>query len=397
MPGRQDNRYAMLYRGTASSVAFPGDHNSWQPNSAPATQLAGTNLWMREGTLPVDARVDYKIVLNGGTWILDPVNPLEMWGGFGPNNELRMPDYEYPIETIRRLDAARGALGNNVRVTSSNLGYQVQYRVYTPAGYDAEQLANLPVVYVTDGHEYAADHMGSLVAVLDNLIDDGSLRPTIAVFIDPRDPNNLGNNRRMSEYNMNPQFAGFVADELVAAIDSAYRTSTSADDHAILGTSLGGLNSAYFGAVQSDVFRKIAIQSPAFSYNSSIYSLYDLPPQAPLEIYMTAGTINDGNGGTTMNDILAEHGYDYTFVQANEGHSWGNWRGQLAGLLTVLIGTPETVPEPASGCLLSAGLIAAMAGRGCRAVPGGNSSCRRTMERGQLKGCRRRRLSDPRD
>ena len=48
---------------------------------------------------------------------------------------------------------------------------------------------------------------------------------------------------------------------------------------------------------------------------------------------MTAGTINDGNGGTTMNGILAENGYDYTFTQANEGHSWGNWRGQLAELL----------------------------------------------------------------
>ena len=453
VPYAQDNHYAMLYRGSATSVAYPGDHNSWQPNSAPATQLTGTNLWIREGTLPTDARVDYKIVLNGGTWILDPVNTLQMWGGFGPNNELRMPNYEYPIETIRRPDAARGTLGSDVRVTSSNLGYQVQYRVYTPAGYSTEQLANLPVVYVTDGHEYAADHMGSLVAVLDNLIDDGTLRPTLAVFVDPRDPNNLGNNRRMSEYDMNPQFAGFVAGELVPAIDAAYRTSAAADERVILGTSLGGLNSAYFGATQSDVFRKIAIQSPAFSFNPSIYPLYDQPPQAPLEIFMTAGTINDGSGGTTMNGILAENGYDFTFVQANEGHSWGNWRGQLADLLTGLVGPPLQglgdynadgavdaadytvwrntlgqgiaagqgadgnnngsvdpadytvwkdhfgaaynsgggvrgvlgVPEPASGYLMSAGLLAAVARRVWRAAPKRNSSCRSPSERRQLR------------
>jgi enterochelin esterase family protein len=341
VPYAQGSNFAFLYRGNASNVSFPGDHNGWQPGSAPAVQLPGTNLWYREGTLPDDARVDYKVVLNGSSWIEDPANPLKMWSGFGPNSELRMPDYSYPIETIRRASAARGTLTGNTRVTSTSLGYQVQYRVYTPAGYTTQQLADLPVIYVTDGHEYAADHMGSLVAVLDNLIDDRTLRPALAVFIDPRDPNNLGNNRRISEYNMNPQFAGFVADELAPAIDTAYRTSADAENRVILGTSMGGLNSAYFGATQSDVFHKIAIQSPAFSFNSSIYGLYNSPPDAPVEIYMTAGTINDGNGGRTMAPILHRNGYDHTYVEANEGHSWGNWRGQLGNMLISLVGSPE--------------------------------------------------------
>ena len=75
---------------------FPGDHNNWQPNFAPATQLAGTNLWYREGTLPTDARVDYKIVLNGSN--LDSrsgklaTNVERLWAEFGvANAELRVP------------------------------------------------------------------------------------------------------------------------------------------------------------------------------------------------------------------------------------------------------------------------------------------------------------------
>jgi len=343
VPYAQGNQYAMLFRGSASSVSFAGDLTNWQPNST-ATRLAGTDLWIREGTLPADARVDYKIVVGGSNSILDPANRLQAWSGFGPNSELRMPAYEYPQETIRRPDVARGALGGNNRIDSVNLGYPVQYRVYTPAGYNAQQLANLPVVYVTDGHEYAADHLGSLTAVLDNLIDDGTLRPTIAVFIDPRDPNNLSHNRRLAEYNMNSHFAGFVADELVPSIDAAYRTSVTASDRMILGTSMGGLNSAYFGATRSDVFQRIGIQSPAFQYNPSIYSLYDKSPATPLEIFMTSGTINDGSGGTSMHSILAEHGYDYTFTQANEGHSWGNWRAQLAGMLATLLGPLPQAP-----------------------------------------------------
>lgn len=351
VPYAQGAQYALLYRGSASTVAFAGDHNNWQPSAGPATQLIGTDLWIREGTLPTDGRVDYKVVTNGHNWLLDPVNPLQMWSGFGPNSELRMPAYEYPYETIRRPGVTRGLLGDNVRITSASLGYSVQYRVYTPAGYSTQQLANLPVAYVTDGHEYAADNMGSLTAVLDNLIADGTLRPTLAVFIDPREPNNLGNNRRIAEYNMNPAFANFVSDELVPVIDAAYRTSARADDRLILGTSMGGLNSAYFGAAKSEVFHRIGIQSPAFSFNSSINGLYDKAPTAPLKIFMTAGTINDGNGGPTMSAILAEHGYDYTFTQANEGHSWGNWRAQLAELLAALVGPPAQAPGDFNGDL----------------------------------------------
>ena len=35
-----------------------------------------------------------------------------------------------------------------------------------------------------------------------------------------------------------------------------------------------------------------------------------------------------------------DNGYNYTYVEANEGHSWGNWRGQLGNMLVSLIGSP---------------------------------------------------------
>jgi hypothetical protein len=75
VPYAQGNQYAFLYRGTGSSVQFPGDFNSWNPSaaSAQATNFAGTNLWIREATLPTDARTDYKVDYNAN-WIHDPAN-----------------------------------------------------------------------------------------------------------------------------------------------------------------------------------------------------------------------------------------------------------------------------------------------------------------------------------
>ena len=348
IPYVQDDHAAFLYRGPADSVAIAGDFNGWNPaqESWQAKQLAGTDLWMLEKSFPADARVDYKIVIDGAIWTLDPSNPLQVMSGFGPNSELRMPTYKYPEETIRRPDVARGTLTDAVKTKSAKLGYDVNYRVYTPAGYSKENPHRLPVVYVTDGHEYAADAMGSMVVVLDNLIAAKSLQPTIAVFIDPRDPA-TGENRRASLYLQNANFAAFLADELVPTIDAAYRTLASPAGRTILGTSLGGLNSAYIGATRSDVFGNLAVQSPASfpKFAPQTLDLYATQPlRKKLKIYITAGTIGDGNGGVEFADLL-KHGYDYKFTQHNEGHSWGQWRGLLDDILIELIG-PLPSPPP---------------------------------------------------
>jgi enterochelin esterase-like enzyme len=347
IPYAQGDRTAFLYRGAASSVALAGDFNGWNPGGSSwrAAQLAGTDLWVLEKTLPTDARLDYKFVLGGSNWILDPANSLQIWSGLGgPNSELRMPDYDYPQETVRQAGVARGQLTGNVKVRSTRLNYDVSYRVYTPAGYDAATAQNLPVVYVTDGHEYSADHLGSMVVVLDNLIASGKIQPTMAVFIDPRDPA-TGANRRMSEYGQNANFAGFVADELAPRIDAAYRTLASPVGRMILGTSLGGLAAAHLGASRSDAFGHAAVQSPAsFSqFAPNTLGLYAAPGLADkLDVFVTAGMIGDGSAGSTFAATLANRGFDYSFMQVNEGHSWGNWRGLLDEILVDLVG-----PTPA--------------------------------------------------
>jgi enterochelin esterase family protein len=350
IPYVQDDRAALLYRGPADSIAVAGDFNGWNPaqESWQASQLAGTDLWMLEKSFAADARVDYKIVIDGAIWTLDPANPLQVMSGFGPNSELRMPAYKYPEETIRRPNVARGTLTEDVKIKSAKVGCDVNYRVYTPAGYSKENSHRLPVVYVTDGHEYAADAMGSMVVVLDNLIAAKSLQPTIAVFIDPRDPT-TGENRRASQYLQNANFAAFLADELAPTIDAAYRTLASPAGRTILGTSLGGLNAAYIGATRSDVFSNLAVQSPASFPRFAPQTLdhYAAQPlQKKLKIYITAGTIGDGNGGAEFADLLKRHGYDFKFTQHNEGHSWGQWRGLLDDILIELIGP---LPSPPNG------------------------------------------------
>ena len=351
---------ALLYRGSASSVSWRGDFNGWA--ESPGTRLGQSDVWLLERTFPSDARTDYKVFVNGFDWRLDPANPLEMWGGFGPNSEFRMPDYAYPHETIRRPGVARGDLSAPIRVATDKLPHDLNYQVYTPAGYDSESLAGLPTVYVTDGHEYAADHMGSMAAVMDNLIDDGTLAPAIAVFIDPRRPDN-GQNVRADLYLANAGFADFIADELMPLIDGEYRTDATPEARTILGTSFGGFFSAFFGAYRDDAVRNVVMQSPYL-----VPELIDVWGDNDLRfqnLVITGGTFGDDVYADAMAAALTDAGYDFDYVKVNDGHSWGAWRGQLDELLLATVGAP--VPEVSTITLGAIGVVAGVMARRRRA------------------------------
>jgi enterochelin esterase family protein len=167
-----------------------------------------------------------------------------------------------------------------------------------------------------------------MLIVLDNLIHQQKIEPIIAVFIDPREPGNSSNNRRASEYTGNIKFANFVADELVPTVDQSFRTNSSPSKRAILGTSLGGWNSAFFGVSRSETFQLIAIHSPAFDAN--ILQSYSSSDQLPLKLFMSTGTIFDTQlRARQMKEILESKDYPLHYIEVNEGHSWGNWRALI--------------------------------------------------------------------
>ena len=354
IPFRLGDEAAFLWRGTASTVRVAGDHNGWSPGNGPLARVGLSYVWMRTYTFPEAARLDYKLVIDG-TWILDPANPHRQWSGFGPNSELRMPAWVFPEETVRDPATPAGTFGPNQTLASTHVGYGVRYRVFTPAGYDAQALSDLPVLYVTDGHEYSDDQLGAARIVLDNLIADGRAEPALAVFIDPRVN---GQNLRQEQYVQNPDFAAFVAEELVPTIDAAFRTRAERDGRVILGTSLGGLFSAYLGLLHPDTFGKLAIQSPAFWVSESLAwwtgpSIYAMMEEAgaTFEVYMSTGTINDTeDGARQMRDVFNANGHALTYREVPEGHSWGNWRALIDEVLVALVpGENATTGEDGLG------------------------------------------------
>lgn len=338
IPLTQEDSVAFLYRGNATSVVWMGDFNGWGYDKSienKGTRIGKTDVWMLKKSFPKDARLDYKLILNGNDWIVDPVNPNQQWSGVGggsPNSELRMPAWKPDPIAVPMKGVSHGILEEDILLNSRDLGYQLTYSVYYPAGFTATQ--KYPVVYVTDGYEYLHERMGNMKTILDNLIALKKIEPIIAIFIDHREPVNRANNRRMQELAMNQKYLDFFSKEFVPFIESKYPVSTEPAKRAILGTSLGGLTAAYFAFTNPGTFGLAGIQSPAFWFKPEIYTVCDNAEKPPVKIYMTTGVFFDAEvGARKMKGILESKFCAYQYTETNQGHSWGNWRDTIDDIL----------------------------------------------------------------
>lgn len=332
---------AFIYRGEAESVEWNGDFNRWSRETSFNNQgekISNSNFWILTTKFPSDARLDYKVVIDGN-WMIDPNNSkIQMTGvgGIMPNSEIRMPDYKPSLWVIDKA-VNKGSLSDWERVESKNLGYDINYKVFLPYGYSSDQ--KYETIYFTDGHEYSHPQLGSAIEILDNLIESEKIKPVIAIFIDPRDPDNLQLNKRMSEMALNDDYRKFISEELVSLIDTNYPTLPQREFRTIAGTSLGGLTSTYVAAESSNVFGKTLIQSAAYAYKPDIYDIVSSSQQWPVKVSITTGTFYDALEESLQMKAIYQKNLDtIQLIVINEGHSWGNFRAVLADQLIYLLG-----------------------------------------------------------
>ena len=226
--------------------------------------------------------------------------------------------------------AADGVLGDDERMTSDVLGYDLQYRVYLPEGVAASD--KLDVLFVTDGHRYISE--GRLPKVMDRLIGKGDIRPVVAVFVDPRDPDDLSVNRRNDQYLCSPDYYEFFRAELIPRIERDYPVGTSRERRGILGVSFGGTNAACFGLRGYETFALIGMHSPANHPIKTLLPAYEKLPLLPLKMFLSTGRPDDNTrANRKFHRVLERKGYDLLYIEVDEGHDWDNWRPLMDDVL----------------------------------------------------------------
>lgn len=314
-----DTLVNFVYDASAQSVAMAGDATGWNPNKN-LMHISGCNFWYYSTSYESDARLDYKFIINGSNWILDPNNPNTCFGGFGPNSEMRMTAYLIPPEISYYPNIPHGVF-KDTSFYSTYLGNSRQVRVYLPPGYPVGSVS-YPVIMIHDGLEYIS--LAKVNNILDYLIANHAIMPVIAVFVPPVD--------RTAEYAGNKilQFTDFITRELMPSIDAKYKTNRDPSQRALAGASNGGNISLYIGMKHPEMFGKIAAQSS--NVQPVISSAFSNGPKLNLDIYLDIGTYDITELIPLVHnfrDILQAKNYSYQFHDWHEGHSWGNWKGHL--------------------------------------------------------------------
>lgn len=334
IPWRSDGTAVFLFRGPRESVAVAGDHNRWNPATGPLTRVEPLDVWLRRTSFPEDARIDYKLVLDGDEWTLDPENEARQWSGFGPNSELAMPAHVGSPWVVAKEDVARGTTSAPKQLSSEHLGREVVYRVHEPA---EEHRGDEPlaVLFVTDGHEYLDPRLGALATVHDNLLAAGRIRPVLLVLVDPR---RNGRNLRASELAADPRLGRALTEELLPALEEEYELTSRAEERGVLGTSLGGVAAAMICARHRSTIALAAIQSPAlWVVPTAFEEIVSADEARPARAFVSWGTVHDGaREARALVDLYERRDVPVTAMERHEGHSWGQWRALLDDALVAL-------------------------------------------------------------
>jgi len=319
----QDTLAYFIYTGDAGSVSVPGDANGWNLNAYFLQRLSGTDCWYYEGVFESDARLDYKFVLNGSRWILDPRNPRRVTGGYGPNSELAMPAYVQPLEIRYYDDIPHGDL-HTFSFHSDTLANTRTITVYTPPGWEAASRIEYPLMLLHDGSEYI--QLGRAERVIDYLLAQGRMEPIIAAFVPPV--------QRNEEYAFSKtgSFAAFIIDELLPYIEAHYRIEREPGRRAMVGISFGGHITAEICHEYPGSFGLCGLFSAAFWPNDKavLQRILASEPQN-IDYYIDWGSYEFSVmlDGRNLRDNLLNKDNRVKWREWHEGHSWGSWRAHL--------------------------------------------------------------------
>ncbi len=244
--------------------------------------------------------------------------------------------------------------------SSTILGNTRPVWVYLPPTYVENARARFPVVYMHDGANLfdPATAFGGNPWYAQNAMDaaaeNGSTRE--AIIVGPE-----ATNDRIGEYTPTMdttypgsgkglQYVRMLVEELKPKVDAELRTLPEREHTAILGSSLGGLISAYAGTTKATTFGLVGAMSPSTWWdNKVLLTLVAATPLSPrpLRAYVDSGDSGNSSDDKTNTAQLAQAyrtlGYSEPttlkyVVQQGATHSETYWAQRLPAALEFLLG-----------------------------------------------------------
>jgi len=133
--------------------------------------------------------------------------------------------------------------------------------VFLPPGYDANPQRRYPVVYALHGYSIGAEQWSQEIHV-PQTIEGAFARGAQDMIMVLPDSKTRHNGSIYSSSVTTGDFENYVAEDVVAYMDSHYRTIADRNSRGLVGHSMGGYGAARIGMKHDDVFSALYIMSP---------------------------------------------------------------------------------------------------------------------------------------
>ena len=327
------------------------------------SRVLNTDVWYKTIRLHRGSRFTYLLSPNVAqpsdrlfTDQLDPLNPRHF-----PDRSDAMVDSSSvldtagaPDESWARRSPTRLGTVEQASFKSELLKNERDMWVYTPPGYAAAS-GPYPLLVLFDGYTYVNADWINATPTLDNLINDGRIRPVVVCFL-----NSVNRNVELGYAGADTLGAAIVR-ELLPALRAKYSISTVARDLVIGGSSAGGLAAGLIALRHPEAFGNVLSQSGAFRLRPEggaepnlIAQMFAAAARAPVRFYLETGlyenvpsaglplhemVLDEGitGGNRHLRDVLIAKGYDVTYRESATAHEAVHWRATLAEALLALL------------------------------------------------------------
>ncbi|WP_375437496.1 alpha/beta hydrolase-fold protein [uncultured Hymenobacter sp.] len=216
-----------------------------------------------------------------------------------------------------------------------------QAYIYAPPGYEASPASTYPVLYLLHGggeDESGWAKQGKTDLILDNLLAEKKIKPMLVVMLD----GNMGGPGGLAGFSESTlqTFERELKQTVIPFVESNFRVASGANNRALAGLSMGGLQTLYAGIKNTDMFAYLGVFSSGWFANNPKLS----DPQYEF-MKTNAATINRNvkqlwlsMGGPediafannkVMRVKFDELGVKYAYSEYAGGHTWPVWRHDL--------------------------------------------------------------------
>ena len=219
-----------------------------------------------------------------------------------------------------------------------------QFYLYTPPGYDKNTEETYPVLYIQHGggeDERGWAMQGKTNLILDNLIAEGKAKPMLVVMPDGNMPASAFTENGLEI------FTNELKNGLIPFVEDNYLVKQGAENCALAGLSMGGIQTLYTGVQNTDMFSYLGVFSSGWFGNDNTiaeeqYAYMKEHSEAInsnlKEFWIAMGGEEDiaYKNCKAMLKKFDEIGVDYAYSEYPGGHTWPVWRNNLYNFAQLL-------------------------------------------------------------